>query len=238
MDQIYKIKEEINKINVDISSEQASQLLTYYNMLIEKNKVMNLTGITEFDDVLRKHFVDSLSITKAHDFSGNCKILDLGTGAGFPGIPLKIVFPHLKIVLMDSLNKRLNFLNEVIQELGLKDIETVHGRAEELGNNLVYREKFDICVSRAVAKLSSLSEYCIPFVKVGGAFIAYKADEITSELESADHAILILGGKYKEKYSLILPGSDIQRNLVVIDKIKNTPKKYPRQAGKPNKEPL
>ncbi|MDF2801637.1 MAG: rsmG [Anaerocolumna sp.] len=238
MDKLLAIKEEVSKIGIELSDVQVNQFMAYYNMLIEKNKVMNLTAITDFDDVLRKHFVDSLCINKAYDFSKDIKLLDLGTGAGFPGIPLKIAFPNIKIVLMDSLNKRLKFLNDVIKELDLKDIITVHGRAEEMGINALYREDFDVCVSRAVAKLSSLTEYCLPFVRVGGSFIAYKSDDISLELDSSHNAISILGGKFKDKVSFTLPGSDIQRTLVVIEKKKFTPKKYPRQAGKPNKEPL
>lgn len=238
MDNLITIKEEVSKLGIDLNEEQVNQFNIYYNMLIEKNKVMNLTAITEFDDVLRKHFVDSLCIIKAIDISKEMKLLDLGTGAGFPGIPLKIAFPNIKITLMDSLNKRLNFLNDVISELKLKNIETVHGRAEEMGNNSLYRENFDLCVSRAVAKLYSLSEYCMPFVRVGGSFIAYKSDDISLELENSQNAISVLGGKFKDKVSFVLPDSDIQRTLVIINKVKATPKKYPRQAGKPSKEPL
>ncbi len=238
MDKLVAIKEEIGKIGINLSDDQVNKFLIYYNMLIEKNKVMNLTAITEFDEVLKKHFVDSLCIIKAYDLSKDITLLDLGTGAGFPGIPIKIAFPNINVVLMDSLNKRLNFLNEVMNELNLQKIETVHGRAEELGNSTLYREHFDICVSRAVAKLSSLAEYCLPFVRVGGSFIAYKSDEISMELDNSANAVSILGGKLKEKVSFTLPDSDIQRTLVIIDKLKNTPKKYPRQAGKPNKEPL
>lgn len=238
MDNLITIKEEVSKLGIDLNEEQVNQFNIYYNMLIEKNKVMNLTAITEFDDVLRKHFVDSLCIIKAIDISKEMNLLDLGTGAGFPGIPLKIAFPNIKITLMDSLNKRLNFLNDVISELKLKNIETVHGRAEEMGNNSLYRENFDLCVSRAVAKLYSLSEYCMPFVRVGGSFIAYKSDDISLELENSQNAISVLGGKFKDKVSFVLPDSDIQRTLVIINKVKATPKKYPRQAGKPSKEPL
>lgn len=238
MDKLIAIKEEAGKIGVVLSDKQVNQFMKYYDMLIEKNKVMNLTAITEFDDVLIKHFIDSLCIVKAFDMTKDIRLLDLGTGAGFPGIPIKIAFPNVEIILMDSLNKRLKFLNEVIQELDLKNIETVHGRAEETGNNNLYREKFDICVSRAVAKLSSLSEYCIPFVRIGGSFIAYKSGDISEELNDAQNAISILGGQFKEKAAFTLPETDIQRTLVIIDKVKVTPKRFPRQAGKPGKEPL
>lgn len=238
MDKKFAIKDEVSKLGIELSDYQVNQFMTYYDMLIEKNKVMNLTTITEFSDVLMKHFVDSLSIIKAYDMNQTIKLLDLGTGAGFPGIPIKIAFPKVEIILMDSLNKRLNFLNEVIKELSLTDIKTVHGRAEEMANNTLYREGFDLCVSRAVAKLSSLSEYCIPFVRIGGSFISYKSDEITSELNDSQKAISVLGGKLTERVTFTLPGTNIQRTLVVIEKVSSTGKKYPRQAGKPNKEPL
>lgn len=238
MNKLVAIKDEVKKLGIDLSENQVNQFMTYYNMLIEKNKVMNLTAITEFSEVLSKHFIDSLSIVKAYDMNQNIKLLDLGTGAGFPGIPIKIVFPNVEIVLMDSLNKRLNFLNEVINELNLNNIITVHGRAEEMANNNQYRECFDVCVSRAVAKLSSLSEYCIPFIRIGGFFIAYKSDEISVELSESQKAISILGGKFKDKVAFSLPETNILRTLVVIEKVNSTSKKYPRQAGKPNKEPL
>lgn len=238
MDRLITIRDEIKKLGIELNDNQVSQFKTYYDMLIDKNKVMNLTAITEFSDVLMKHFVDSLSIVKAYNMDQKIKLLDLGTGAGFPGIPIKIAFPNVEIILMDSLNKRLNFLNEVIHELNLSNIKTVHGRAEEMASSSLYRERFDLCVSRAVAKLSSLSEYCIPFVRIGGSFIAYKSDEITIELSDSQKAISILGGKLKDRISFSLPETDIQRTLVVIEKINSTSKKYPRQAGKPNKEPL
>ena len=165
---------ELEKLNIELSDEQIWQLITFYEMLVEKNKVMNLTGITDFDDVLEKHYLDSISLTKVCDISKVETILDMGTGAGFPGIPLKIVFPHLKITLVDSLNKRILFLQEVIETLHLSDINAIHGRAEDLAFEKEYREKYDLVVSRAVANLSTLSEYCLPFVKIGGCFISYK----------------------------------------------------------------
>jgi len=209
---------------------------------------MNLTAITDFDEVCKKHFTDSLSLIKAkEDILVNCdkdlekdpiSVLDLGTGAGFPGIPLKIVFPNLKITLLDSLNKRINFLNEVIDHLNLKNICAVHGRAEDFARKTDYRNSFDLCVSRAVANMSTLSEYCIPFVKNGGLFIPYKSEKITEELANANNALSMLGGKMIRQIDYTLPETDYYRNLVIIKKEKDTPKKYPRKAGLPKKEPL
>ena len=185
----------INKIGLEITENQVKKFLTYYEMLIEKNKVMNLTAITEFDEVVVKHFLDSVLAAKVLNFSKFDSLIDVGTGAGFPGIPLKIMFPHLKVVLLDSLNKRLNFLNEVIDKLGLENIQTIHGRAEDIGHNIDYREQFDLCVSRAVANLSTLSEYCIPFIKKNGMFVSYKSEHSDEETISAENAIKKLGGK-------------------------------------------
>ena len=226
------------KMNISLSDKQLQQFMTYYEMLIEKNKVMNLTAITDFDEVVEKHFVDSVSLIQVVDLHHPLKVIDLGTGAGFPGIPLKIVFPELNVVLADSLNKRLVFLNEVIDALGLTEIYTVHGRAEDLARMPEYREQFDLCVSRAVANLPTLAEYCLPFVKKKGYFISYKSEKITEEYEQAKKAIKILGGNYKNQVEFYLPQSDIYRNLFIIEKIDVTPKKYPRKAGMPSKEPI
>ena len=189
-----QFKEGLKELQIELSDKQINQFLKYYELLVETNKVMNLTAITEFDEVVEKHFLDSLSLCRVYDLKDNVKILDLGTGAGFPGIPLKIAFPDLELVLADSLNKRIKFLNQVIDELELKNITAVHARAEELGKNKDYREQFDVCVSRAVANLSSLSEYCIPFVKVGGKFISYKSGSIEEEVAEAKKAVFVLGG--------------------------------------------
>lgn len=233
-----KFKAGCEVLNIELTEEQYQQFITYYEMLIEKNKVMNLTAITEYDEVIEKHFLDSLSLIKAVDLEKELSILDLGTGAGFPGIPLKIAFPDLNVLLMDSLNKRINFLQEVIQTLGLEKITAVHGRAEEMARKKEYRENFDLCVSRAVANLASLSEYCIPFVKQGGFFISYKSGEIEEELQQAEKAVKVLGGKVKEVIKFELPNTEMSRSFVQVEKIKSTPKVYPRKAGTPGKEPI
>lgn len=233
-----KFKNGLQQLHIALSEKQMEQFLQYYELLVEKNKVMNLTAITEFDEVVEKHFLDSVSLTQQLDLHQPLKVLDLGTGAGFPGIPLKIVFPELEITLMDSLNKRVLFLQDVISSLQLENIEAVHGRAEEAARNKKYRESFDLCVSRAVANISTLSEYCLPFVKVGGSFISYKSSTIEDELEEGKKGIAILGGKVKDVYKFTLPESELQRSFVIIEKEKKTPKAYPRKAGTPSKEPL
>jgi 16S rRNA (guanine527-N7)-methyltransferase len=233
-----KFEKSLEKLNIHLSEKQMSQFMTYYEMLIETNKVMNLTAITEFDEVIDKHFVDSLSLIQVIDLNQPLKVIDVGTGAGFPGIPLKIAFPELNIVLLDSLNKRINFLNQVIEALGLTEIQTIHGRAEDFGRNPLYREQFDLCVSRAVANLSTLSEYCVPFIHIGGSFIPYKSGKVQEELEGSRKAVDILGGEIKECITYELADTDMERSLVVIEKVRQTKKAYPRKAGKPSKEPL
>ncbi|MBR1571154.1 MAG: 16S rRNA (guanine(527)-N(7))-methyltransferase RsmG [Lachnospiraceae bacterium] len=235
---IEKFKTGLLDLGIELTENQIDLFLTYYEMLIEKNKVMNLTAITEFDEVIEKHFLDSLSLIKVKDLHNRTNFLDLGTGAGFPGIPLKIAFPELNITLMDSLNKRILFLQDVINELGLMDIEAVHGRAEEAARNKKYREKYDLCVSRAVANISTLSEYCLPFVKVGGEFISYKSGNIDEELDAAKKGIKILGGTITDVHKFDLGENKQGRSFVIIDKNQSTPKTYPRKAGTPSKNPL
>jgi 16S rRNA (guanine527-N7)-methyltransferase len=232
-----------NKINIEISDDQINCFEKYYELLIEKNKVMNLTAITDKEDVIVKHFIDSIALIpylldKGININNKLKIIDIGTGAGFPGLPLKIMMPDVKFTLLDSLNKRVSFLNEVIDELKLKDIEALHGRAEDYASDNKYREKYDICVSRAVANLSTLSEYCIPFVKEDGFFISYKAGESEEEINNSKNAIKILGGKINKVEEFVLPGTDASRVFVFIRKLELTDKKYPRKAGVPAKKPL
>ena len=231
-----KFISEVNKISVELSEVQLEQFRLYYEMLVEKNKVMNLTGITDWDEVLEKHFLDSISLIRAVDLNQKLTVMDMGTGAGFPGIPLKIAFPNLKVTLADSLNKRVLFLQEVIDALKLEDIEAIHGRAEDLARDKKYREQYDLSVSRAVANLSTLSEYCLPFVKIGGQFISYKSGEIEEEVNASKSAVFLLGGKVKDIVKFELGESG--RSFIVIDKVKGTPKTYPRKAGTPSKKPL
>lgn len=228
----------LEALELKLNDRQIDQFISYYEILIEWNKVMNLTGITEFEDVIIKHFIDSLSIVKVLELESVESIIDIGTGAGFPGIPLKIVYPDINIVLLDSLNKRIKFLNEVIASLELKDIRCIHGRAEDFSRQKEYREKFDLCVSRAVANLASLAEYCVPYVKKDGAFISYKSGKLEEELKESKKAINVLGGEIENEVKFFLPNTDIERSLVVIRKVKDTPKLYPRKAGIPGKEPI
>ena len=226
------------QIGISLNEEQKQQFIAFYEYLVEKNKVMNLTGITEFQEVLVKHFLDSLACVKSVDMKKVTTVMDIGTGAGFPGVPLKIAFPHLEACLLDSLKKRVNFLEETFALLKLQNITAIHGRAEEFAKNKSYRETYDLCVSRAVSNLATLSEYCLPYVKVGGKFISYKSGTVQEEAEQAEKAVRILGGKIQDVVYFNLPDSEIQRSLVVIEKIKPTPGKYPRKAGTPLKEPL
>lgn len=228
-------------LGIVLTERQLAQFEKYYELLIEKNKVMNLTAITEPYDVIEKHFIDSLSIVKAISLEQMEQIhtvLDLGTGAGFPGIPLKIAFPHLKITLLDSLNKRIRFLNEVIEELELEQIEGIHGRAEDIAKKEEYREQYDLCVSRAVANLSTLGEYCVPFVHIGGLFVAYKGEKVDEEMQGVTKAFEALGACLERVEEFQLPNTDMGRKMVLVRKERKTPKKYPRKAGLPSKEPL
>lgn len=232
------LKERLKDISIQLDDNKRNQFMEFYKLLIEWNQYMNLTAITEYEEVVEKHFVDSLSIVKAINLCEIENIIDIGTGAGFPGIPIKIIYPHLKVTLLDSLNKRVKFLNTIIEKLELKNINVIHGRAEDYAKQKEYREKYELCVSRAVANLSTLSEYCIPYISVGGMFISYKSDEIDEELLKSKNAVKILGAKISDVIRFQLPGTDIRRTFIKIEKIKNTPKIYPRRAGIPGKEPL
>lgn len=231
-----KMKESLKELNIEISEKQLNQFYNYMNILIEWNKVMNLTNITEPEEIIQKHFVDSLTVLKS--IKENDSIIDVGTGAGFPGIPIKIAFPETRITLLDSLNKRIKFLEEVINKLELKNIETIHGRAEEVAHNKKYREKYDIAIARAVAPLNVLSEYLLPFVKIGGYAICMKGTKGKEEAEEGKNAIKILGGEITNSREFNLPNTEMARVIIEIEKIKNTEKKYPRKAGTPTKMPL
>ncbi len=235
-----EFKEEINKylkeINIELEEGKIEKFYKYMNLLIEWNKKINLTAIIEPKEIILKHFIDSIMINTY--IKEKATIIDVGTGAGFPGIPLKILRDDIEVTLLDSLNKRIIFLDEVIEELKLEKIKTIHGRAEDYANNIEYREKFDIATSRAVANLATLSEYLLPFVKIGGYDISMKGSDVESEVIEANTAIIKLGGKIEDKKYFRLPNSDIERNIMLIKKEKFTHKIYPRKAGIPSKEPL
>ena len=232
-----RLRELLSVWNIDISDHQLDQFAMYYKLLISWNEKINLTSITDPDEVLLKHFLDSLALLRYIDISGK-RVIDVGSGAGFPGIPLKIMCTQCDITLLDSLNKRVSFLNEVISVLGLTSINVVHGRAEDVGHDPLFRESFDCSVSRAVANLSTLSEYCLPFVNLNGVFISYKSGNVFDEVEDAGNAVSILGGFLSDVKEFVLPGSDIGRSLIMINKTGNTPERYPRKAGMPSKKHL
>ena len=232
-DQLMSIMKEAG---FDLTDHQASLLLLYYERLVETNKVMNLTAVTEFDEVVRKHFADSLSLIKYMPLTSGTRMIDVGTGAGFPGLPLAIVCPDVRVTLMDSLNKRIRFLEGLIDEMKLENVTAVHARAEELAFDQAYRESFDLAVSRAVANMSTLLEYTLPFVKKEGRFAAYKSLEGEDELEAAKKALYLLGGKTDKVETFDLFG--MERSLIIIKKTAVTPRTYPRKAGTPAKKPL
>ena len=227
---------ELKGINLDINQKQIEQFNIYMQLLLEWNEKINLTAITDENEIILKHFVDSLTVLKY--IGEDDKIIDVGTGAGFPGIPIAIMMPNTKITLLDSLNKRINFLNEVINKLDLKNVETIHNRSEDCGKNEKYREKYDIAIARAVANLSTLSEYLLPFVSIGGKMICMKGSDIEQEVINAKKAIKILGAKIDLIEDFNLPGSDIKRNIIITKKINKTPGIYPRKAGTPGKDPI
>ena len=228
--------DETKKNGMELSDKQIAQFNLYYELLTAKNKVMNLTAITEYNDVVRKHFIDSMMISRVLDMKKINSLCDVGTGAGFPGIPLKIVYPHIQLILVDSVGKRVNFLSEVVEKLGLEDVETIHSRTEDLAHNQKYREKYDMVTARAVASMNVLAEYCIPYAKIGGYFAAYKSGNIEEEIENAKNAVKTLGGKIEK--TDVFEIYEMGRSIVLIKKVSSTPKMYPRKAGTPSKNPL
>lgn len=232
------LEQTLEVLNIQLSEKQCIQFQKYYETLVEWNKVMNLTAITNYEEVVIKHFADSLSIVKVCDMNQQMRLIDVGTGAGFPGIPLKIAFPQLEVVLLDSLSKRIKFLDEVINILEISEIYTIHGRAEDYAKHYEYRETFDLCVSRAVANLSVLAEYCLPYIRVGGIFISYKSGNIEQEVDNSGKNVDILGGRVDKVVKFNLLDKEIERSFVKMVKIKETPRKYPRKAGVPEKKPI
>ena len=231
-----KIKAYAKEINILLDDEQISQFYQYMQILLEWNEKINLTAITKQEEIILKHFIDSITI--ANYIPANAKLVDVGTGAGFPGIPLKIIRRDIEITLLDSLNKRINFLKEVIEKLSLKKIQAIHARVEEIGQNKSYRESFDVATSRAVANLATLSEYLIPLVRLDGICISMKGSEIEEEIKQGQKAISVLGGIVEKVDSFQLPQTNMDRNLIILRKVKKTPSKYPRKAGTPAKEPI
>ena len=230
------LRKKLENININIKENQIKDFYNYMNLLLEWNEKINLTAITDPNEIILKHFVDSLTINKY--LESDIKIIDVGTGAGFPGIPLSIVNNNIDMVLLDSLNKRITFLNDVIEKLELKNTHTIHSRVEDFGQNKLQREKYDIATSRAVAPLNILLEYLLPLVKIGGKCICMKGSSAEEEIKNAKNAINILGGKIEKIEEIELPESDIKRTIIIINKVKETPKKYPRKAGTPSKEPI
>lgn len=235
---IKTLEDGFKQLNIPYSSEIENKFIKYRDLLKEWNQKINITSIEDDEEIYVKHFLDSVLLLDCENLNESKSIIDVGTGGGFPGYPLKIVNNSYKVTLLDSLRKRIDFLNEVAKDLKLENVELIHGRAEDFGQNKNYREKFDICVSRAVAPLNVLCEYCLPFVKIGGYFASYKSENISPEISISENAIKILGGKVSEIREINLPGTDIVRKIVIIEKYEQTNKKYPRKAGKPSKDPL
>jgi len=235
---IKTLEEGFKYLKLPYSKDIENKFILYRDLLKEWNQKINITSIEEDEEIYIKHFIDSVLLLNEDNFDESKKIIDVGTGGGFPGLPLKIINVNYKLTLLDSLKKRIDFLSETTKALNLQDVKLIHGRAEDFGQNKEHRENYDICVSRAVAPLNVLSEYCIPFVKVGGYFAAYKSDNISREIADSDNAIQKLGGKIKEVKEINLPGTDIVRKIIIIEKKEPTCVKYPRKAGKPSKEPL
>lgn len=232
------LKKQLKALDINLSDKQIDKFIRYRDLILEWNKKMNLTAITEEKEMVNKHFIDCLALAKYTNLRSDASVIDIGTGAGFPGIPMKILYPDLKITLLDSLNKRITFLKTVVKDLELSDVELIHGRAEDFGQNVQYRERFDYTFSRAVASLNILSEYSLPFLKIGGKFIPMKSKKSDEEIENSKKALEILGGKLISEKDFVIPNTDLYRNVLIIEKIKKTPKKYPRRPGKPNKSPL
>lgn len=233
-----EFKEALRKKGIELTDEQMRQFDAYYHLLVDWNTRMNLTAITDKEDVYGKHFYDSITACDYIDVSNVRSVVDVGAGAGFPSIPIKIVFPHLEVTIIDSLNKRITFLHTLSDALSLSGVQAIHSRAEEAGRKSEYRDRFDVAISRAVARMPVLTELCMPFVKPGGTFLAMKGSQGMEELAESKKAIQALGGKLKQSFTFALPGDDGDRVMLLIDKISNTPKKYPRKPGTPNKDPL
>lgn len=232
------LRDSLDKLKIQYNDEQIEQFRSYYELLTEWNKKINLTAITGYEDVVRKHFIDSILICSLLDLNKDIRIIDVGTGAGFPGIPIKILNPDCRIVLLDSLNKRVRFLETVVNELGLDNVECIHGRAEDVSREKKYRASFDLSVSRAVANLSTLCEYCIPFLKKGGMLVSYKSDKADDEINGSENAVRTLGSEITSVKEIALPETDIVRKFVMITNIKQVSNIYPRKAGIPSKDPL
>ncbi|WP_245156625.1 16S rRNA (guanine(527)-N(7))-methyltransferase RsmG [Clostridium aminobutyricum] len=233
-----QLEKALDTLSIPYTEEMIDKFERYMQLVLEWNEKVNLTAITEREEFIKKHFIDSVLCYSFPEMKKAQTVIDVGTGAGFPGIPLALVYPEKKFVLMDSLNKRLKIIDQICSDLDIQNVKTLHGRAEDLGKSKMYREKYDICVSRAVANLATLSEYCLPFIKVGGAFLAYKGNKAEEEIKEAEKAIHLLGGKLMEERQVKLDDFDLDHHIRVISKCKNTPAKFPRKAGTPSKEPL